>query len=97
MCLATKVYVHVQLCIHVTIFSTHDKFRPVSNFTELHTLTPATHSYICSLGLYYHLHAFYWYVGSFGSYYQLVLITTNIICYHHTHVAHSLIEIIEPY
>ena len=31
--------------VRVTIFSTGGKFRPVSNFTELHTLTLATRSY----------------------------------------------------
>ena len=31
--------------VHVTIFSTGGKFRLVSNFTELHTLTLAARSY----------------------------------------------------
>ena len=31
--------------VRVTIFSTGGKFRPVSNFTELHALTQASHSY----------------------------------------------------
>ena len=37
--------------ICVTIFSIGGKFRPVSNFTELHTLTQAAHSLICALGM----------------------------------------------
>ena len=37
--------------IFVTIFSIVGKFRPVSNFTELHTLTEAAHSLICALGM----------------------------------------------
>ena len=32
--------------VHVTIFSTGGKFRPVSNFTKLYTLTLAAHSYV---------------------------------------------------
>ena len=35
---------------HATIFSTGSKFRPVSNFTELHALTLAAHSYVLLLG-----------------------------------------------
>ena len=31
--------------LHVTIFSNGSKFHPVSNFTELHALTLASHSY----------------------------------------------------
>ena len=31
--------------MHVTTFSTGDKFRLVSNFTQLHTLTQVAHSY----------------------------------------------------
>ena len=45
------------LCLHVaavcvTIFSTGSKFRPVSDFTELHALTLAAHSHIGVRGLY---------------------------------------------
>ena len=36
--------------VHVTIFSTHGKFRLVSNFMELHTLTLAARSYALMLG-----------------------------------------------
>ena len=38
-------YVYAACAVHVTIFSTGSKFRPVSNFTELHALTLATRSY----------------------------------------------------
>ena len=37
--IATMAYVHTQLRICVTIFSTSGKFQPVSNCTELHALT----------------------------------------------------------
>ena len=40
---STMAYVHMQL--HVTIFSTGGKFQQGSNFTELHALTQAAHSY----------------------------------------------------
>ena len=39
------VYTYTACAVCVTIFSTGSKFRPVSNFRELHTLTQATHSY----------------------------------------------------
>ena len=46
-CLATLVYAYAAACaIHVSIFSTGSKFRLVSNFTELHTLTLATCAYV---------------------------------------------------
>ena len=32
--------------VHVTIFSTGSKFRPVSNLTKFHTLTRATRLYV---------------------------------------------------
>ena len=38
-------YVYATGQIRVTIFSTGGKFRPVSNFTELHALTQAARSY----------------------------------------------------
>ena len=38
-------YVYAACPVRVTIFSTGGKFRPVSNFTELHTLTLAARSY----------------------------------------------------
>ena len=38
-------YVYTTHTGHVTIFSTSSKFRPVSNFTELHTLTLPARSY----------------------------------------------------
>ena len=38
-------YVYATCVVRVTIFSTGGKFRPVSNFTELHTLTQAARSY----------------------------------------------------
>ena len=40
-------YVYAACTVCVIIFSTSDKFRPVSNFTELHALTLAAHS--CAL------------------------------------------------
>ena len=40
-CLAKLPYAYAQLCIRVTIFSTYCNFRPVSNFTESHSLTLA--------------------------------------------------------
>ena len=46
-------YVYTAYTVYVTIFSTGGKFRPVSNFTELHALTPAAHSYallLCGTG-----------------------------------------------
>ena len=57
MCLATTAYV-IYIClrsiytcaVHVTIFSNGSKFRPVSNFTELHTLTLASRCYALSGG-----------------------------------------------
>ena len=39
-------YVYPACAVHVTTFSTGDNFRPVSNFTELHTLTLAACSYV---------------------------------------------------
>ena len=45
MCLATTAYVYPVCAVRVTIFSTGAKFRPVSNFMELHALTQATRSY----------------------------------------------------
>ena len=45
MCLATIAYVNAVCAVHVTIFSTGGKFRPVLNFTELHALTQAAYSY----------------------------------------------------
>ena len=45
MCLATMTYVYTA-AQYVTIFSTGGKLRPVSNFTELHALTQAAHSYV---------------------------------------------------
>ena len=45
----TLAYVYTAACaIHVTIFSTGGKFRLVSNFTELHTLTLAIPVLMCS-------------------------------------------------
>ena len=38
-------YVDAACAGRVTIFSTGGKFRPVSNFTELHALTLAARSY----------------------------------------------------
>ena len=38
-------YVYTTSAVGVTIFSIGGKFRPVSNFTELHALTLAVHSY----------------------------------------------------
>ena len=38
-------YVNAACAGHVTIFSTGCKFRPVSNFTQLHALTLAARSY----------------------------------------------------
>ena len=45
MYLATMAYVNAACAVHVTIFSTGSKFWPVPDFTELHVLTLATHSY----------------------------------------------------
>ena len=45
MCLATMAYVYAACAARFTIFSIGDKFRPVSNFMELHALTPAARSY----------------------------------------------------
>ena len=45
MCLATMPYVYAACPVCVTIFSSGGKFRPVPNFTELHALTLAAHSY----------------------------------------------------
>ena len=39
--LATMAYVYAACAVRVTIFSTGGKFQPVSNCTELHTLTLA--------------------------------------------------------
>ena len=39
-------YDYSACAVHVTIFSTASKFRLVSNFTELHVLAPAAHSYV---------------------------------------------------
>ena len=44
-CLATMPYVYAACPVCITIFSTGGKFRPVPNFTELHALTLAAHSY----------------------------------------------------
>ena len=41
--------------VHVTIFSTGGKFRPVSNFTKLHALTLAARS-LCALDSTYYLY-----------------------------------------
>ena len=41
MCLAQCLMSMHSCAVHVTIFSTHGKFQPVSNFTELHALTLA--------------------------------------------------------
>ena len=49
-CLATMDNVYAAYTGHATIFSTGSKFWPVSNFTELHALTLATHSYALLLG-----------------------------------------------
>ena len=38
-------FVYVACTVHVTNFSTGGKFRPVSNFAELHALTLAARSY----------------------------------------------------
>ena len=38
-------YVYAACAVCVTIFSTGGKFRPVSTFMELHTLTLAARSY----------------------------------------------------
>ena len=43
--LATMAYVYTACAVHVTIFSTTGKFRPISNFMELHALTLAARSY----------------------------------------------------
>ena len=45
MCLATMPYVYTASQVCVIIFSTGGKFQLLSNFTELHNLTPATRSY----------------------------------------------------
>ena len=45
MCLATMAYVYAQLHSMCYYFSTHGKFHPVSNFTELHALILAARSY----------------------------------------------------
>ena len=45
MWLATMAYMYTACPVRVTIFSTGGKFQPVSNFTELHTLTLAARSY----------------------------------------------------
>ena len=42
---ATITYVCTVRAVCATIFSTSGKFRLVSNFTELHALTPAARSY----------------------------------------------------
>ena len=39
-------YVYAACAACVTIFKTGSKFRPVSNFTELHALTVAARSYV---------------------------------------------------
>ena len=41
-CLATTAYAYAACTVCVTIVDTGGKFRPVSNFTELHALTLAT-------------------------------------------------------
>ena len=38
-------YIYTACAVRVTIFSTGSKFRPVSNFTELHAFTLAARSY----------------------------------------------------
>ena len=48
------VYVYATCAVRVTIFSTGSKFRPVSNFTELYTLTLAA-QFLCAL---VHVHAY---------------------------------------
>ena len=45
MCLATIPCVYAACPVQIATFNTGDKFRPVSNFTELHALTQAVHSY----------------------------------------------------
>ena len=44
--LSNNGYVYAAGTVRVTIFSIGDKFQLVSNFTELHTLTLAGHSYV---------------------------------------------------
>ena len=38
-------YFYAASAVHATIFSTDDKFYPVSNFTWIHTLTEVASSY----------------------------------------------------
>ena len=45
MCLATMAYVYVTCAVTCYYFSNGGKFRPVANFTKLHTLTQAARSY----------------------------------------------------
>ena len=74
-CLATVAYVYSACAVHVTIFSSGGKFWPVSNFTELHTLTLAAHSYALLLG----------YIDNRNVYYrvdELVEITENLLKNH---------------
>ena len=54
--LSNHDYVYAACAVCVTIFSTGGKFRPVSNFTELHALTLVVHSYMYAL-LYNYLEA----------------------------------------
>ena len=43
----SNIGLHLAACTgHDSIFNTGGKFRPVSTFTELHTLTLATRSYM---------------------------------------------------
>ena len=42
-CLETMAYVYAACAVRVTIFNSGGKFQPISNFTKLHTLTPAAH------------------------------------------------------
>ena len=44
-CLTTMAYVYAACAVHVAIFITGGKFRLVSNFAELHTLTLSARSY----------------------------------------------------
>ena len=52
MCLAAIAYPYKQLAAQYYYFSTGGKFQQVSNFTYLHALTLATHSYVLLMAVY---------------------------------------------
>ena len=70
-------YFHAASAVHATIFSTDDKFRPVSNLTWIHTLTQVASSwygcYHCLLDMQY-------------------LYTTSICVYSCTLLCHCLLH-----